>query len=113
MNLTTPNRNHLSSQERELIARLCQLLSQGKGLLRAHLSYHNRRCGKKWCWCAKSAGPWHRSLYAIRKANRRAYSKHIGRAYVAQVEHWNRRYKQAQALLQQITDLYWQKLQSF
>ena len=110
--MTTPSprpRSQLSPQERDAVARLHQLLN-APGLLRASFVRMRRRCGKETCRCARDKKRWHESTYVIQRHQGKPRMQHLGRDQEEQVRQWVERYRQAKALLNQVSDLYWQQL---
>jgi len=103
-------RSHLSSREREAIARLHRLLSE-PGLLRASFVAMRRRCGKESCRCATHRKDWHESTYVIQRHQGKPRMKHLRADQEREVRRWVERYRQVKGLLNRVSDLYWKQLQ--
>lgn len=102
-------RSHLSPLERDAIARLHQLLNE-PGFLRASFVRMRRRCGKETCRCGRDKRHRHESTYVIQRHQGKPRMQHLGMDQEEQVRHWVERYRQAKALLNKVSDLYWQQL---
>ena len=109
--MNTPNhRSALSPQERTAISRLRQILIEPK-LLRASLIRMKRRCGKSYCRCATDKRHRHASWYVGQSHDGRPRMKSIADELVVEVQEWVARYREADKLLDQLSDAYWERLQ--
>ena len=108
-NISLKSRSHLSPRERDAISQLHQLLNE-PGLLRASFVQMRRRCGKESCRCGSHKKHWHESAYVIQRHQGKPRMKHLGVGQEVRVRQWVERYRQAKALLNRVSDLYWQEL---
>ena len=109
MSERTPNisKAKMSSYERELRSRLAQVVSS-KGLVRATLNPREITCGKSACKCSR--GEKHSYLYLIVSEAGKRRQLLIPKSLENKARQWVQDYQQAQALLEQISQLFWQKL---
>ena len=103
------HRSHLSDEERSRLSRLRQLLD-GEGFLRANLVEMKRRCGKASCRCAKEDEARHVSLYLSQSYQGRQRMLYISKALEGRVRAWVDRYHQARQLLDEVAQMYWDRL---
>jgi len=98
----------MSAREREIRSRLAQLLSR-EALVRATLSVREKSCGKPTCRCAR--GELHRALYLVASEEGKLHQLFIPRNLEAQVRECVESYQQIRDLLEELSRLYWDKLQ--
>jgi hypothetical protein len=101
------NRVQLHSHERSLRSILAQLVSS-RWLLRGSLSLRSRKCGKPTCHCAK--GEKHTSLYLIQSQQGQLRQIYVPPDWEARVRLAVVDYQKAQKLLEEISQLEWQRL---
>lgn len=102
-------RAQMSPHERHLRSQLNQLLS-GAGLVRGNLSVHSRRCGKANCRC--NQGDLHVSLYLVASEDGKRRQLFIPRVLEAQTRQWVETYQRVRELLEELSQLHWDKLRS-
>lgn len=104
------SRSGLSPAERALRSRLAQLAS-GQPFIRGTLLDRHRRCGNPGCHCAN--GPGHPGLYLLlsngAKGKRQLY---IPAHLHEQVRQWVANYHKIKDLLEEISQLHWDTIQS-
>ena len=98
----------MSARERDRRSRLAQL-AHGAGLLRGTLAIRERACGKPNCKCAK--GEKHVSLYLVASYEGRVCQLFIPKDWEPQVHRWVEQYQEARKLLEEVSLLYWDKVQ--
>ena len=99
----------MSSAERDLRSRLAQCIS-GNGLMRGTLSVREKVCGKSTCKCAR--GERHVALYLMASKDGKQRQLFVPRSHEAKVRKWLEQYRQAERLLEEISDLHWKKIQN-
>lgn len=72
-----------------------------------------RRCGKAYCRCATDKRHRHASWYVGQSHDGRPRMKCIADELVAEVREWVARYREADKLLDQLSDAYWKRLQKY
>jgi hypothetical protein len=97
----------MSAIERRLSSRLAQLIHEGE-LVHGTLLYRERRCGNPRCKCTQ--GQRHPTFYL--KQNRRGHHRqiYIPRSLERHTRRCIERYQQVRELLEQLSELYWQRL---
>ena len=104
-----PSRTARSTHERALRSQLVQILS-GQPFLRASLLERSRVCGKPYCRCAK--GHKHRSLYlVVAVGGGRQRQLFVPKDWEERVRQWVENHHRLKALIHQVSDLYWDKVQ--
>ncbi len=98
----------MSPRERDRRSRLAQL-AHAAGLLRGTLALRERACGKSNCKCAK--GEKHVSLYLVASYEGRVRQLFIPKDWEPQVRRWVEQYQEARKLLEEVSLLYWEKVQ--
>ena len=98
----------MSLRERNQRSRLAQLVHEA-GLLRGTLAVRERVCGKANCKCAQ--GEKHVSLYLVASYEGRVRQLFIPRDWEPQVRRWVEQYQEARKLLEEVSLLYWNKVQ--
>ena len=98
----------MSPNERERRSRLAQLIHEA-GLLRGTLAVRERTCGKPNCRCVK--GERHVSLYLVASYEGRVRQLFIPKDWEPQVRRWVQQYQEARKLLEEVSLLYWDKVQ--
>ncbi len=101
-------RARMSPGERTRRSRLAQL-AHGAGLLRGTLAIRERACGKSNCKCAM--GEKHVSLYLVASYEGRVRQLFIPKDWEPQVHRWVEQYQEARKLLEEVSLLYWDKVQ--
>jgi hypothetical protein len=96
----------MSAKERDRRSRLARL-AHGAGLLRGTLAPRQRVCGKPNCKCAK--GEKHASLYLVVHRDGELRQLCIPKTFEPHVRQWVRNYQEVKELLEQISELYWDK----
>jgi hypothetical protein len=98
----------MSTRERNQRSRLAQLVHEA-GLLRGTLAVRERTCGKANCKCAQ--GEKHVSLYLVASYEGRVRQLFIPKDWEPQVRRWVEQYQEARKLLEEVSLLYWDKVQ--
>lgn len=98
-----------SPQERFALSRLRQLLNE-PGILQASLFQRRRPCGKDYCRCASSKRHHHASWYVSFSRKGRLQVKCIPETWAEPIREWIARYREAEALLNKISRLYWEEI---
>jgi hypothetical protein len=101
-------RAKMSPRERDRRSRLAQL-AHGAGLLRGTLAIRERVCGKPNCRCTE--GKKHVSLYLVASYGGRPRQLFIPTDWEPQVRRWVQQYQEARKLLEEVSLLYWDKVQ--
>jgi hypothetical protein len=99
----------MSPRERELRSELKQLLLS-MGLVRGNLSVRERTCGKASCHCMRG-GAKHTAVYLVASEGGKLRQLFIPRALEPQAREWAEAYQRLRALLEELSELHWQKLQ--
>ena len=99
----------MSRVEREIRSRLSQV-SSGDAIIRGTLTTRERVCGKANCKCAR--GEKHLGLYLIASKEGKLRQMFVPQVYEARVRKWIAQYKEAASLLEEISDLCWEKIQN-
>ena len=103
------SKGSMSGAERDIRSRLVQRIS-GMGLMRGTLTVREKVCGKSACKCAR--GEKHVAFYLVASKDGKVRQLFIPTSHEAKVRKWLEQYKQAESLLEQISDLHWGKIQS-
>jgi hypothetical protein len=98
----------MSPRERELRSRLKQIL-QGLGIVRGTLAVRERACGKSGCHCQQGAK--HVSLYLVASHQGKAKQLFIPKELEAQTRQWVDSYQSLRELLEELSQIYWDKLE--
>lgn len=98
----------MSRAERDSRSRLTQIISTN-AIVRGTLVSRERACGKPNCKCAR--GEKHVGLYLIASKDGKLRQLFVPQSYEAKVRKWLEQFKDAENLLEQISDLYWEKIQ--
>ncbi len=98
-----------SPEQRQAASRLRQLLNE-PGILQASLFQRRRPCGKSYCRCAASKRYHHATWYVSFSRKGRLQMKCIPEAWVEVVRQWIERYREAEVLLQSISQSSWGQL---
>ena len=101
------SRAKLSAAERQLRSRLSQVIYDSGGLMRATLSVREKVCGKRNCKCAQ--GEKHLALYLVSKQDKEVRQLFIPSSLEPQVRGWIDEYQRVQDLVEQISEMYWEK----
>ena len=99
----------MGSKERGIRSRLAQWIG-GSGLIRGTLSTREKVCGKPTCKCAR--GEKHLALYLMASKDGRQRQMFVPKSDETKVRQWLEQYKKAENLLEQISDLHWEKIQN-
>jgi hypothetical protein len=99
----------MSLRERDLRSRLLQSISS-QGILRGTLDERARTCGKSNCKCTR--GEKHVSLYVVVRENGKLRHLYVPASYANQVRAWAEHYQRMLAQLEEISDIYWLKVQN-
>lgn len=99
----------MSPRERELRSELKQLLLS-LGVVRGNLSVRERSCGKPSCHCMRG-GAKHTAVYLVASEDGKLRQLFIPRALEPQAREWSEAYQRLRALLEELSELHWQKLQ--
>ncbi len=97
----------MSPAERDIRSRLAQI-SSGSAIVRGTLTKREKVCGKPNCKCAR--GEKHVALYLVVSKDGKLRQLFVPESYEARVRKWLAQYKEAEELLEQISDLYWEKI---
>jgi hypothetical protein len=109
INLIGPAKLSQTSEVRQALSRLRQLLNE-PGFLRASLFRYRRPCGKHYCRCAQSKRYHHVSWDVKVSSPRGSQMKCLPEVWAEQVRLWIAHYREAEALLNKISRLYWDQL---
>ncbi len=104
---TRLSRPKLSARERNFRSRMAQLAS-GQWLLRGNLSERAGKCGKPSCHCARRE--LHHSLYLVQSHQGKLRQICVPRAWQARVRQAVNDYRKMQELIEDISELEWQRL---
>jgi hypothetical protein len=102
-------RAKMPAGERDRRSRLARL-AHGAGLLRGTLLLRERVCGKPNCRCVK--GHKHRALYVVASKKGRLRQLYVPQAWEARVRQWVAQYREAKRLLDEVSELYWDKVRN-
>jgi len=102
-------RAKMSARERDFRSKLAQCIDQ-RGLLRGSLLVRRRVCGKPRCKCTQ--GQLHESLYLVVRQGGRTRQLFVPKDWEGRVRQWAREYHLAQDLLEEISQIYWDKVRS-
>jgi hypothetical protein len=97
----------MTTAERDCRSRLNQLIA-GRGLLRGTLRVCERTCGKPNCKCIR--GEKHASLYLVFSQGGKLKHIFVPRSMESKVRLWVGEYRRAQELIENISDIYREKL---
>jgi hypothetical protein len=100
-------RGELSVAERQLRSRLSKVIHDSGGLMRATLSVREKVCGKSSCKCAR--GERHEALYLVSKQDKEVRQLFVPAVFKSRVRAWVDEYQRVQDLVEQISELYWEK----
>jgi hypothetical protein len=103
-------RSSMALKERSSRSKLQRLFSNA-GVIRGTLTVRERSCGKDSCRCTKG-GAKHSSLYLVvgREGKYRQFC--VPRAREEEVRQWVSQYQQMQDSLEELSEIFWDKLQS-
>lgn len=101
------HRNNIPKRLREIFSRLHKLIEQKK-FIRGTLVYLRNKCGKKNCKCA--TGQLHVSLYIRQSLKGKPKMTLIPKVKWEQVQEMNKRYKDIQQLLEEVSTYEWEHL---
>jgi len=99
---------HMTEREREIRSRLAQILSS-EPLVRATISDRRGTCGKSECRCAR--GHRHHTLYLVASKQGKLHQLFVPEHLTAEARQYVASYKKVRALLEELSSLYWEKLQ--
>ena len=97
----------MTAPERELRSVLNRLLS-GQGVIHGTLLARKRVCGKGNCRCAK--GQLHESLYLVVTEAGKGRQMYVPRQWETAVRQWIEQYTQARRIMDELSNLHWQKV---
>jgi len=100
----------MSKKERALRSRITKLVSEF-GLLRGSLLVRKRLCGNPRCRC-RTKGERHESLALQVSIEGRSRQFHVPKAMQDEVRAWVEHYQEIRGLLDQISELYLDKMSS-
>jgi hypothetical protein len=103
------SRGKMSVAERTFRSKLAQAVAQ-RGLLRGSLLVRRRVCGKARCKCAR--GQLHESLYLVITQGGRTRQLYVPKAWEGQVRQWVQEYRQIRRLLEELSQIYWDKVRN-
>lgn len=98
----------MSPRERELRSQLKQIL-QGLGVVRGTLALRETTCGKANCRCKR--GLKHHALYLVASEQGKLRQLFIPKTLEAQTQQWVASYQQLRELLEELSQLHWERLQ--
>lgn len=101
------HRSKMPDAERRLRSSLTQLVSK-TALVRGTLAERERTCGKPNCRCAR--GEKHVSLYLVTRLEGKTIQLFIPKALEDQARRWVSDYQKVRALLEEVSQVYWDKL---
>lgn len=99
----------MSLTERDFRSKLVRIVSSG-GFIRGTLSQREKVCGKPTCKCAR--GEKHVALYLVVSQEGRLRQLFVPKSHEEIVRQWTEQYRQAEALLEEISKIHWEKLQN-
>lgn len=102
------SRTKMSPRERALRSRVTKLLHSA-GILRGTLSLRERVCGKPNCKCTR--GQKHVALYVVASHSGEQRQLFVPKAWEDDVRQWVRNHQEARELIEEISRLYWKKVQ--
>jgi hypothetical protein len=102
-------KNLRRSSERELRMKLNRLIKSGDGMIKATLADRERVCGKANCIC--TCGEKHKSLYLVQRQDGQTRQLFVPAAWDEAVRQWACNYQVMQQLLNELSEIYWQKIQ--
>jgi len=105
------NKSEHSGQERAALSRLRQLLME-PFLMHANWIRHRRVCGKKNCICAVDKESRHVNWYLAQSRKGKSRMKYVAPAVYPQVREWVRRYWEARALLDKLSECSWKRFKA-
>ena len=100
-------RDRMSRREQQLRSQLVDLLS-GAAVVRGSLSRREKVCGKPACRCAR--GDKHLAFYLVASEGGRIRQLYVPRTLEAQARQWVEAYQQMRELLEELSQLHWDKL---
>ena len=100
-------RGKMSPQERRLRSELNRLGGQ-HGMLHGTLIHRRRKCGRPGCHCAEGEGHDGRYLVVTEKGESRQL--YVPEEWAPTVERWIAAYQKARQLLDEVSDLHWEKV---
>lgn len=98
----------MARKERDLRSHVARLVSR-YGFLHGTLNVKERTCGKSNCKCVR--GEKHSSLYIVNRQNGELRQLFVPSLRETEVRQWVERYQEVKKLLDEISDLYWEKIQ--
>ena len=101
-------RGQLSAAERRFRSRIAQLAT-GDWFLRGTLNPRSLKCGKPNCRCAQ--GRLHECLYLVQKQQGKVRQIFVPKDWHKRVRQAVSSYQQMQQLLEEVSQLEWQRLQ--
>jgi hypothetical protein len=102
------NKSQLAPFERQQRSRLMQLLTN-RWIVRGSLTLRSRRCGKPNCRCLQ--GELHQSLYLTQSQQGKPRQLYVPADWEARIRQAVADYQTAQQLLEDISQLEWQRIQ--
>lgn len=102
------SRAKMSARERDLRSRLAKLLHSA-GILRGTLNVRERVCGKPNCKCAR--GQKHVALYVVASESGKQRQLFVPKAWQDDVRQWVQNHQEVRKLMEEISQLYWWKVQ--
>jgi hypothetical protein len=96
-------------KERDVRSKLQRLFSNA-GAIRGTLTVRERACGKDNCRCARG-GPKHSSLYLVVSHDGKTKQFCVPRSRESEARQWVSQYQQVQEFLEELSEIYWDKLQ--
>jgi hypothetical protein len=102
-------RTAMSLPEREARSRLNQLI-HSRPMIRGTLNPREITCGKARCKCMLR-GEKHTYLYLVASEGGKLRQRLVPRAREQEVSQWVEEYQRAQEFLEEISRLYWEKLE--
>lgn len=103
-------RSSMTLKERSTRSKLQRSFSNA-GVIRGTLTVRERSCGKDSCRCTKG-GLKHSSLYLVVSQDGKQRQFCVPRSREAEVRQWVEQYQQIQGCLEELSEMYWDKLQS-
>lgn len=105
---SAPVRAKLSAAERGFRSHIAQMAS-GVWLVRGNLSERSSKCGNPGCRCAK--GELHNSLYLVQSHHGKLRQLCIPKVWHERIRKAVEDYQQMQQLIEEVSELEWQRLQ--
>ena len=102
------HRKNMTKKEREIRSKIHYFI-ENKGILRASILNIETKCGKKTCKCA--AGQKHTAIVVEQSHKGKTKMRTVPKKNREQIRQWVDSYREITGLLEQLSEIHWQKLQ--